>query len=207
MSHRTLHHHLVPVSLAEMRPTQITVGLAEVKQKREQWRGLGRKERRQRLEEQWFPSILGPDQRYYIVDHHHLGLALLEDGIESARVTVLADLSKVDPRMFWRLMEHHRWTHPFDTKGRRRPFDAIPRKLRDLADDPYRSLAGFVRAAGGYAKDTEPFAEFLWADFFRSRVGRARIVRSMPKAVDDGVGLARSADASFLPGWTGTTAP
>jgi len=205
MTHRSLHHHLVRISLDEVRPTQITVGYAEVKLKREQWRGLSRKERKRRLDEQWFPSIFGPEGRYYIVDHHHLGLALLDDGIKSAWVTVLADLSRVDPAMFWRLMEHHRWAHPYDGKGRRRPFDAIPTKLRSLVDDPYRSVAGLVRTAGGYAKDTEPFSEFLWADFFRTRIDRSRITRSLQKSVDDGVVLARSPAASFLPGWTGTT--
>jgi len=28
--------------------------------------------------------------------------------------------ASVDEAMFWRLMEHHRWTHPYDDKGRRR---------------------------------------------------------------------------------------
>src|SRR5436305_4773273 len=31
------------------------------------------------------------------------------------------------------------------------------------SDDPYRSLAGEVRRAGGYAKEATPFSEFLWA--------------------------------------------
>jgi hypothetical protein len=207
MSHPTAHNHLVTVALEDMRPTQITVGYAEVNLKREQWRQLGRRERKHRLAEQWFPSILGPKGRYYIVDHHHLGLALLDDGIDSARVTVLRDLSQLDETMFWRMMEHHRWVHPFDDRGRRRAFDAIPRKLRALTDDPYRSLAGMVRTAGGYAKDTEPFAEFVWADFFRPRINRSRIVRSLTQAIDEGLALAHSEAASFLPGWTGATPP
>ena len=206
MSHRTLHTHLVPVKLEDIRPTQITVGLAEVKLKQEQWRQLNRKERKRRLAEQWFPSILGPKGRYYIVDHHHLGLALLGDGIDSAWVTVLRDLSALDETMFWRMMEHQRWAHPYDDQGKRRSFDSIPRKLTQLADDPYRSLAGMVRAAGGYAKDTEPFAEFLWADFFRPRIARQRVVRALPQAIEEGLAIARSEAAGFLPGWTGPAA-
>ncbi|HUN92047.1 MAG TPA: ParB-like protein [Burkholderiaceae bacterium] len=206
MAHRTLHNHLVRVPLDQVRPTQITVGYAEVRLKRDQWRKLARKERKHRLAQQWFPSILGPKGRFYIVDHHHLGLALLDDGVDHAWVMVLRDLSTVEPTMFWRLMEHHRWTHPYDAKGRRRGFEAIPGRLRDLVDDPYRSLAGMVRTAGGYAKDTEPFSEFLWADFFRPRIARARILRSLQATIDEAVVLARSSDASFLPGWTGASA-
>jgi len=206
VTHRALHHHLVHVPLAAMRPTQITVGYAEVKLKRDQWEALGRKERKQRLAQQWFPSIIGPKGHYYIVDHHHLGLALLADHIDAAFVMVLRDLSTVDESMFWRLMEHHQWAHPFDARGRRRDFAAIPQRLRDLVDDPYRSLAGMVRTAGGYAKDTAPFSEFLWADFFRPRIKAAQIRRSLEQAVAEGIGLARSEAANFLPGWTGTAA-
>ena len=42
--------------------------------------------------------------------------------------------------------------------------------LEGLRDDPYRSLAGYVRNAGGFEKTPTAFAEFLWADFFRPRV-------------------------------------
>jgi len=37
--------------------------------------------------------------------------------------------------------------------------------ISDLVDDPYRSLAGGLRQAGGFAKDTTPFSEFIWVDF------------------------------------------
>jgi hypothetical protein len=51
--------------------------------------------------------------------------------------------------------------HPFDDKGRRRHYKDIPKSVRDLVDDPFRSLAGELRRAGGFAKDTTPFSEFL----------------------------------------------
>jgi hypothetical protein len=46
------------------------------------------------------------------------------------------------------------WCRPYDADGRRRDFDDIPRAVSDLVDDPYRSLAGELRQAGGFAKDT-----------------------------------------------------
>jgi hypothetical protein len=42
--------------------------------------------------------------------------------------------------------------------------------IADLIDDPYRSLAGFVRKRGGFVKTEKPYVEFAWADFFRTRV-------------------------------------
>ncbi len=46
-----------------------------------------------------------------------------------------------------------------------RPYKDLPKTVAKLVDDPFRSLAGELRRAGGYAKDAEPFSEFLWADF------------------------------------------
>lgn len=69
-------------------------------------------------------------------------------------------------------------SHPYDALGVRQPFDAMPRKSSKLADDPCRGLAAQVRDAGGYAKDTAAFAEFLWADSLRRR--RCRPNRPSP---------------------------
>jgi hypothetical protein len=79
----------------------------------------------------------------------------------------------------------------------------MPRKLIRLQNDPYRSLAGLVRLAGGYAKDLAPFSEFLWADFFRPQVSARLIADERVRATRMGVKLARSNDACYLPGWIG----
>lgn len=197
------HQHLIEVDVAILHPTQVTVGLAEVAHKREEWRDLSRKERNKRLKQQWFPSVLGPNGRYYITDHHHLGLALLEEGIELAWVTVQRDYSWLEPDQFWRIMDFHQLTHPYDEHGQRLDYSAIPNDITELRNDPYRSLAGFVRTAGGYAKDTAPFSEFLWADFFRPLISEKMIHKSQKLAIEQAVGLARGSEARYLPGWTG----
>jgi hypothetical protein len=79
-----------------------------------------------------------------------------------------------------------------------------------LKDDPYRSLAGEVRKAGGYAKDAAPYAEFLWADFFRPLFRKSDLRSSggqgLPESlVTEAVALARNPKAQFLPGWSGVT--
>jgi len=73
----------------------------------------------------------------------------------------------------------------------------------ELVDDPYRSLAGALRRLGGYAKDTTPFSEFLWADFLRRRIDRKEIEDHLKRAVDKALELAKSRDADYLPGWCG----
>lgn len=199
---QTSPHHLISVPLNELRPTQITVGLAEVAAKRQEWRKLGKKVQKTRREP-WFPSVLGPKGRYYIVDHHHLGLALQEDGFHTAWLVVLQDYASLDIQRFWRIMEFRQWAHPYDAKGRRLDFAAMPKRLSGMQDDPYRSLAGFVRQGGGYAKDATPYSEFLWADFFRLQFSVKQLQHSLEPAVEEGIALARSQSASYLPGWTG----
>ena len=69
--------------------------------------------------------------------------------------------------------------------------------------DLVRSLAGGLRRVGGFAKDTTPFSEFLWADFLRRRIGRKQIEKDFEQALDEALQLARSRDADYLPGWCG----
>ena len=75
--------------------------------------------------------------------------------------------------------------------------------MAELKDDPFRSLAGEIRRAGGFAKDTTPFSEFLWADFFRRRMKRKRVENDFGSAMTEALELARSAEEHYLPGWCG----
>ena len=194
---------LHPLKIKDLRPTQMTVGFREVTAKRQEWRGRGGKKAASFLGKHMIPVVLGPGRRPYVVDHHHLARALEEEGVKDVLVTVMADLSRVERASFWIVLDHHGWLHPFDARGRRRNYDELPRSIGDLADDPYRSLAGALRRAGGYAKDTTPFAEFLWADFFRTRIERRTIERKFDQSLTRALVLAKREEANYLPGWCG----
>jgi hypothetical protein len=118
-------------------------------------------------------------------------------------VTVIANLSRLDIDAFWTVMDNRSWMHPFDAKGVRRHYSDIPKSMTELVDDPFRSLAGELRRAGGFAKDTTPFSEFLWADFLRRRMKRRTVQRDFDRAVVAALELAKSTDANYLPGWCG----
>ena len=75
----------------------------------------------------------------------------------------------------------------------RRHFRDLPKSVSDLKDDPFRSLAGEPRRAGGFAKDITPFGEFLWADFLRRKISRKNVVDNFERAMEKGLGFARSA--------------
>jgi hypothetical protein len=194
---------LNPVSIKSLRPTQITVGMREVNEKRKQWRKHPEKKRAEFLGKHMIPVILGPKERHYIIDHHHLARALHEEGADQVLVIVVADLSRLDRNAFWTFLDHHSWVHPYDAKGARCAYEDIPKSISDLRDDPFRSLAEELRRAGGYAKDTAPFSEFLWADFLRRRLKRTMIERDFKSALKKATKLAKSLDAKYLPGWCG----
>jgi hypothetical protein len=197
------HHPLLAVAPADLRPTQLTVGYAEVAAKRAEWKRLSKKKRKELLSRHWFPGVLGPKQQRYIVDHHHLGLALLEEGVESVSLMVLRDFSYLSPAEFWRAMEFYHWAHPYDAHDQRRDDSAFPRSLSELQNDPYRSLAARVQCAGGYAKDATPYAEFMWAAFLREHFKMRKDETPSAKLVARAVTLAHGSEAGYLPGWSG----
>ena len=195
---------LQPIPILSLRPTQMTVGMREVKEKRKRWREhKSKKKQAKLLGKHMIPVVLGPDQHHYVVDHHHLARALHEEGVKDILVTVIADLTMVEPDAFWGVLDNRRWVYPYDAKGERRHFDDIPKTVTELKDDPFRSLAGELRRLGGYSKETVPFNEFLWADFFRSRFKRKAVENDFGGAVEKALRLAKSSEASYLPGWCG----
>src|SRR5262249_809481 len=112
---------LHPVPVKDLRPTQITVGLHEVKAKRPECRkrvtnihGDGVKNDgdvrgSDFLGRHMIPVVLGPKQRPYVLDHHHLARALLDEGVEHVLVTVLKRLDTLSKASFWVYLDNHAW--------------------------------------------------------------------------------------------------
>ena len=194
---------LTTVAIARLRPTQITVGMREVMAKRKRWRETGFKKGEKFLGKHMIPVVLGAKDRHFVIDHHHLARALHDEGQKDVAVTVIANLSKLERDAFWVVMDNRSWMHPFDSRGERRQYKDIPKSVADLVDDPFRSLAGELRRAGGFAKDTTPFSEFLWADFLRRRMKRKSVEHDFELAIKRAKKLAKSKDANYLPGWCG----
>jgi hypothetical protein len=198
-----LEPHLTPVEITSLKPTQMTVGLREVEDKRRQWAAIREEKGADFLGHHMVPVVLGHKQRLYLVDHHHLALALHEEGVKHVLTSIVADLSHLGRQEFWSVMDHRNFVYPFDVDGVRHPIENLPKRIVDLKDDPFRALAGAVRDAGGFAKIDAPFSEFLWADFLRRRVGDKKLRHSFEDAVEEAMQLARSRDARHLPGWCG----
>lgn len=192
-----------PIAIADLRPTQITVGMREVTARQKSWKDLDPKHMADFLGRHMIPVIRGPKDRLYVLDHHHLSLALHHAGVEQVLVSYVVDLRALSKDEFWVYLDNRAWVHPYDAGGRRRDFADIPRKISGLKDDPFRSVAGELRRLGGFAKDTTPFSEFLWADFMRRRLDHEVVAKDFERAMGEAFKLAKSEQASYLPGWCG----
>lgn len=188
-------------TLKELHPTQLTVGLIVVQDKRKHLAGMSAADQRSFMKDHPMPAVLGPQGRLYITDHHHLGRAALDAGVSSGFFQVDADLSKCTVESFWKEMNDNQWVHPLDENGVRHFYTTIPDNLGKLVDDVYRSLAGYVRDAHGYDKTPTAFAEFVWADFFRRNIPVETVHADFATAVRAGVSLAQSKLAKNIPGY------
>jgi hypothetical protein len=195
-----------PVAIDDLRPTQLTVGMREVDEKRARWRAQPEDKKADFLGSHFIPVVLGPDKTPYVIDHHHLARALHEEGVKDVAVTVIADLSGLEPSAFWFYLDNRAWTFLYDAAGERQTRKDLPKHIKDMADDPFRSLAGELRRAGGFAKEVTPFSEFLWADFLRRRITRKQAAGHPESALEEALRLAKSQDAAYLPGWCGPVA-
>jgi hypothetical protein len=138
-----------------------------------------------------------------VIDHHHMARALHDEGVSHIAVNVVHDLSALSKAEFWVFCDNRGWCHPFDADGARRTYADIPKRISALADDPFRSLAGELRRAGGFSKETTPFSEFMWADYLRRRIKRRLVEEDFAAAMTKALALARGAPAAHLPGWCG----
>ena len=191
------------IAVKHLRPTQITVGMIEVHEKKTHLAKMTDHHHRltEFLAEHLIPVVEGPGEKYFVIDHHHLGRALCEAAIDGASLEIVEDLSDLDLGDFWREMDRRQWVHPYDEQGRKQLYDLIPHHLNQLRDDPYRSLAAYVRHAGGYDKSQKPFAEFVWADYFRPRITVALLNEHFEQAVERALGLAGHAECAQMPGY------
>ena len=193
------------VSFDLLRPSQGAVGMREVATKTAEIIERARKPDKLEkfLTKEALPVVKGPGGGLHIIDHHHLGRSLWDSKRPNVHVELMADLSTLAVPAFWTEMDKRGWLHAYDAKGVFLGPDKLPRHLKDMGDDVYRSLAGAVRRSGGYDKSDVPFAEFKWADFFRTQLPLSTVERDFDGAVKAALNLAQTAKAVALPGFNG----
>lgn len=192
------------IEVGDLHPGQSAVGLRQVADKVAKFSDMNEKKLQKYLKKHPVPLVLSPDGQFYMTDKHHMSRAFMElerdDHLVYAEVK--ANWTKLDINKFWQHMKAKKYVWLFDENGT--AFDdptQLPTKILDLKNDPYRSLAWAVREAGGFEDLNLPFAELLWANYFRPLVKVGKTDKEFKKAVKAALPLAHDEAASDLPGY------
>lgn len=217
-----MDEELLKIEASAVRPTQFVVGFREIEDRKRQLKRLSKdpNDLKDYLKKKAGAVVRAPDGNLYLIDGHHLAKAMVDLQLDAKmRVKVAADWSKLQAneplpkrmQAFWQKMEAGKLVYTVDEHGKKHAAQdlAALTKIASLRDDPYRSLAWYVRDRGGFENLTMPFQEFLWADFFRSRIEFDDTSDAdFERAVQLGVKIAKSKEAAQagLPGYNGPAA-
>ena len=174
------------------------------------------KHAREKLEDDPIKVVAGVGAQLFIFDHHHTAEAWLRAKTEwGARgLCKIVNPEKGLPLEFktedefWTALKAAHLVRLKNETGVDVEASQLPKTLEAMADDPYRSLAWLVRQNGGFCKTTREFAEFAWADWFRSKspILETQNLPSDPydknAIVDEAIDMAHSSEAQNLPGYS-----
>jgi hypothetical protein len=196
--------------ILDMKPMQISAGMYEVQDKAKALRDMKSKDADEWLKEKSVPFVEDYKGRKRPVDHHHEARAAWEADIDEVYAhryfddEMHAKLKGLSKDEFYAVTRAMGLFYDRDQFGVG-PHDPnhLPEDVRGLADDPYRSVAWQVRKRGGFDKTVTPFAEFQWAQFFRSRLKTYPTKADFEKSVVEAMKLVHDPAAKDLPGYHG----
>ena len=197
---------LQEVLIADLQPTQMCVGLAEVRSRQVDFSQESGRERRLYLGGKPVPLVRSGDGQFWMVDRHHRLRALVElDPTAFAFGYVVLEVPSADRAVVLAALQERGWLYLYDGRGQG-PLDPgdLPSRLVGLQDDPYRSLVWKLKKEGLIEPaPLIPFHEFRWGAWLRSRslppFTSSRLDPALPAART----LVRSMAASQLAGWRG----
>jgi len=195
---------LLEVPLQALQPTQMCVGMAEIRSRQLDFAKDDRKERRRYLKRKPSPLVRSAAGELWMVDRHHRLRALLElDPEATAFGYVVLQLAVEERHAVLAELHQRGWLYLYDGRGLG-PLHptALPTSLSGTQDDPYRSLVWKLKREGLVkAAPLIPFHEFRWGAWLRSRnlphFSSDRLEPALPAAR----ALVRSQAASHLAGW------
>jgi len=194
---------LVLENVLKLKPTQAFVGMKSIKVKTKMFEDISRSERHEYLQQNPVPVIKGPNQEFYMIDHHHLSRSLYESDHRKIYVQVVRDWSDLSIADFWQKMDKAGFAYLLDTKGNRITPAELPSSITDLKNDTFRSLAYFARKQGAYEKSVIPFAEFKWAAYYRTHFSEEDLEKDWHGTLKKAIDLSFIQEAAHLPGYKG----
>jgi hypothetical protein len=197
---------LLEVPVASLRPSQMCVGMAEVRSRQSDFQAESSRERRDYLGSKPVPLVRGGDGSLWMVDRHHRLRALLELMPAATAFGYLAlELAASDPAAVLAELGERGWLYLYNGRGLGPQHPAaLPTSLLGLEDDPYRSLVWKLKREGVIkAAPLIPFHEFRWGAWLRSRSLPPFSSLHLSPALPAARALARSEAAAHLAGWQG----
>ncbi len=195
---------LLQVAIADLHPTQMCVGLAEVRSRQVDFSQESGKQRQRYLRGKPVPLARNGSGELWMVDRHHRLRGLIElDPEAQAFGYVVLQLDSPDRHVMLEELRERGWLYLHDGRGLG-PLApaALPQRLTGLQDDPYRSLVWKLKKEGMIEPaPLIPFHEFRWGAWLRRRplppFSSSRLEPALPAAR----ALVRSSAASHLAGW------
>ena len=181
-----------------VRPTQIFIGRVEMECTKLSIESKDSNDLRELIMDHQIPTIIGPDKKsntdvgFYITDHHHFALALFEAFLDFKRphihrllyACIQENYDNMTEKNFWRMMKDEQLVFLEDEYGNQIDIDAIPKNLKSMTDNPYRTFASWLRKSYAFIKcgtkntgglpqcmnqTAQFFIECYWADHIRKK--------------------------------------
>lgn len=197
---------LLEVALRDLQPTQLCVGLAEVRSRQRDFSTETGLQRREYLGSKPVPLVRSRAGELWMVDRHHRLRALIElEPNARAYGYIVLEVDTADRAAVLEALRQRGWLYLFDGRGLGPlPAAALPASLTDLQDDPYRSLVWKLKKEGVIQPaPLIPFHEFRWGAWLRRRALPPFSSDRLEPALPAARALARSRAASHLAGWGG----
>lgn len=164
--------------MAELRPTQPELGMREVKYKIKYYTKLKNKSAEAILAERIrkvAPVYIGPDNGYYLFDHHHSSRGFWEAGHDKVFINIIenwSDLEKGKPlevrmKAFWSALQKTGKCYLKRQDGTvADPLSPeFPKNLKQMGNSRLRSLGWMLTEEKIIPESTVPFYEFYVAEF------------------------------------------
>ncbi len=197
---------LVQVPIAQLQPTQMCVGLAEVRSRQLDFSEESGDQRRRYLRSKPVPLVRNASGLFWMMDRHHRLRGLIELAPDSIAFGYIAlEVNSDDRALVLAELERRGWLYLYDGRGLGPlPASALPSSLHGLQDDPYRSLVWKLKKEGCIEPEPLiPFHEFRWGAWLRSRSLPPFSSTHLDPALPAARALVRSQAASHLAGWKG----
>ncbi|MCP9771049.1 chromosome partitioning protein ParB [Synechococcus sp. Tobar12-5m-g] len=198
---------LVELPLRCLQPTQLCLGLAEVKARTSDFRLESPQSRRRYLRNRPVPIALSSAGEAWMIDRHHRLRALLDvDPQTTVFCAVVLALEGASQTHCLEELNRRGWLYLLDGDGNGPyPPERLPHSLVELQDDPYRSLVWKLKQEGLIRpQPAVPFMEFHWGAWLRKQALPPFSSKDLEPALDQARRLVSGRRGGGIPGATWT---